>query len=63
MVAPDCVRIGEALLLSCGFTEANTLSWSLAQVLDSLKCQVDTAVYNAFLYEGEGNSESKFKYI
>ena len=29
VVAPDCVRISEALLLSYGFTEAGTLSWSL----------------------------------
>lgn len=41
VIAPDCVRISEALLLSYGFTEAATLSWSLAQSLDCLKYQVN----------------------
>ena len=40
IVTPDCARIGEALLLSHGFTEASTLSWKLTNVLDCLHCQV-----------------------
>ena len=40
IIAPDCARIGEALLLSHGFTEASTLSQNLANVLDCLQCQV-----------------------
>ena len=52
VVVPDYVCISEALLLSYGFTEAATLSWSLAQALDCLKCQVHS-LYRRIL-------ESKF---
>ena len=44
VIAPDCAHISEALLLSYGFTEAATLSSSLARALDTFKCQVHTTV-------------------
>ena len=44
VVAPDCARISEALLLSYGFTEAATLSSSLTRALDTFTCQVHTTV-------------------
>ena len=50
VVAPDCERIIEALLLSCGFTEVGTLSSSLAQALDTFKCQVHVVVYYIILH-------------
>ena len=40
VVAPNCARIAEALLLSYGFTETSVLSGNLAKFLDNLKCQV-----------------------
>lgn len=40
VMAPDYTQIGEALLLSYGFTEARALSLRLSKVLDNLKCQV-----------------------
>ena len=60
VIAPDCARAGEALLLSYGFTEAKTLSLRLAKVLENLKCQVSfmhtVILYNVYVHHKFGRT-------